>query len=271
MIPLTRANGEAAMNTRDEHPYCDYPAWKPPIDFDLATGEDHQCAYLPEQMMQTRYLFVSEIDGPSYHSFMDAGFRRSGDMIYQPICKGCRACLPLRVPVDQFAMNKSQRRCFRRNSDLTITRAEPIFSKEKYALYLRYQEEWHGRGSSAADLKQFLYDSPTDSVEFEYRDLNGELLAVGICDIAETFLSSVYFYFDPHESERSLGTFGALHELEVSKQLSIPHYYLGYWVKGCRSMRYKANFRPCEILWPDGCWRSLEDKDLSDGSEIVFL
>ena len=37
-----------------------------------------------------------------YHRFMDAGFRRSGKLVYQPVCRGCRACVPLRVPVATF-------------------------------------------------------------------------------------------------------------------------------------------------------------------------
>lgn len=252
------------MSSRDEHPSCDYPAWQPPMELDLESEGEHPCSYLPDRMMRTRYFLVSEIDGLSYQSFMDAGFRRSGDMIYQPICRGCRECLPLRVPVDQFTMSKSQRRCLKRNSDLSITHAEPVCTAEKYELYSRYQQEWHGRpegDTSAPGFAQFLYGSPTESLEFEYRDPAGRLLAVGICDTAATFLSSVYFYFEPAESQRCLGTFGALHELQTAKELSIPHYYLGYWVKGCRSMRYKANFRPCEVMCPDGKWRAMEGAD----------
>ncbi len=250
------------MSSLDEHSSCDYPAWKPPLDLPLESDWEHPCAYLPDRTAQTRYFLASSIDGRVYQTFMDAGFRRSGQVIYQPMCRGCRACLPLRVPVNQFTMNKSQRRCFRANSDLTITRAEPDCTPEKYELYSRYQLEWHGRlgdDTSAVAFERFLYDSPTESVEFEYRDREGRLLAVGICDIAETFLSSVYFYFEPGESQRSLGTFGAIHELQTARELSIPHYYLGYWVKACGAMRYKANFRPCEVLHPDGKWRAVED------------
>ena len=152
---------------RKEHPSCDYPAWQPPIELDLVTGGEYPCSYLPDRMAQTRYFLVSEIDGLSYQSFMDAGFRRSGDMIYQPVCRGCRACLPLRVPVAQFAMNKSQRRCLKRNSDLSVGFAEPVCTAEKFDLYARYQRDWHSRpadDTSPLDLERFLYDSPTESL-----------------------------------------------------------------------------------------------------------
>jgi arginine-tRNA-protein transferase len=81
------------------------------------------------------------------------------------------------------------------------------------------------------------------------------LLAVGICDMSPLSLSSVYFYFDPSESRRGLGTFGALREIAFTRQHQIPHYYLGYYVSGCGAMEYKAPFRPNEILCTDGIWR----------------
>jgi arginine-tRNA-protein transferase len=38
----------------------------------------------------------------------------------------------------------------------------------------------------------------------------------------------------------------------------LPYAYLGYFVKGCRSMEYKGHFKPSEILYPDGTWRLVE-------------
>src|SRR5581483_6440443 len=105
----------------------------------------------------------------------------------------------------------------------------------------------------------FLYDSPLPStVEFEYRDASTRLLAVGICDVCPHSLSSVYFYFDPNESRRGLGTFGALKEIEFAGNVGVPYYYLGYWVSGCGAMDYKKNFKPAEILEYDGVWRRMD-------------
>jgi arginine-tRNA-protein transferase len=198
--------------------------------------------------------------GEVYHRFMDAGFRRSGKLMYQPVCSGCRACVSLRVPVSTFAASKSQRRCWRKNQDLSITSGEPDATEEKFELYRRYATGWHGKPAQEEDwetFESFLYDSPVETVEFCYRDSSGKLLAVGICDVCEHSLSSVYFYHDPSEQKRGLGTFGALHEIETARASGIPHYYLGYWVAGCGAMQYKAHFRPCEVLEPDGVWRPL--------------
>lgn len=40
------------------------------------------------------------------------------------------------------------------------------------------------------------------------------LVAVGVVDITETALSSVYYFYDPIFEEFNFGTFGALVEIE---------------------------------------------------------
>jgi arginine-tRNA-protein transferase len=198
----------------------------------------------------------------TYHRFMDAGFRRSGKLVYQPVCRGCRACVSIRLPVADFRPSKSQRRCRRRNQDLLVTAGPAQSSDEKYDLYLRYVVGRHGRTAVEEDresFERFLYDSPVDTREFCYRDPAGRLLAVGLCDASPQSLSSVYFYFDPAEVRRGLGTFGVLYEIESAARLGIPYYYLGYWVDGCAAMEYKADYRPAEVLHPDGVWRPVGD------------
>jgi arginyl-tRNA--protein-N-Asp/Glu arginylyltransferase len=198
-----------------------------------------------------------------YHAFMDAGFRRSGRLIYQPICGGCRACVPIRLAVDQFVPGKSQRRLMRKNANISIATDFPRSSDEKFALYCRYLRQWHGEAEqSRGDFERFLYDSPVNTIEFTYRDSSGELLAVGICDVCAASLSSVYFYFEPSRASQSLGTYGVLQEIEYARSLGIPYYYLGYWVHGCRSMQYKADFAPAELLATDGRWKAASTRDI---------
>ena len=201
-------------------------------------------------------LLTRRMPAETYTAFMDANFRRSGSIVYQPTCAGCRACQSLRVLTHDFSMSKSQRRCWRKNRDLSVTVSKPEASEEKFQIYLRYLREWHERDDSDYDdFCDFLYISPVDTIEFEYRDLGGRLLAVGICDRSAAALSSVYFYFDTRERNRNLGTFGALWEIAWAAQHNIPHYYLGYFVPGCASMQYKASFHPHQLLGSDGIWR----------------
>ena len=245
------------------------PPLPPPRAVRLTVLPPHACPYLPGRTATLRAFSVGRLDPDLYHGFMDAGFRRSGRMVYQPVCDGCRRCVPIRVPTDRFRPDKTQRRCVRRNADLTVTPGPPTLTDEKLELYRRYVSQWHDKPGGDADadadtdavngrasLEAFLYASPVATKEFAYRDGDGRLLAVGIADVCRRSVSSVYFYFDPDHRGRSLGTFGACHEIAWAAAAGIPHYYLGYWVSGCRKMAYKANFRPYELLGPDAAWRS---------------
>ncbi len=235
-----------------------WPSWPLPVRQPFTVTPRQTCGYLPGRLSTFRAFHADRISGEEYQRLLDAGFRRSGSIIYQPMCARCRDCIPLRVPADRFAPTKSQRRVLRKNLGMNVTVAAPVPTQEKWELYERYQREWHKKVSPEDDFAgfiQFLYQSPVDSLEFTYRDRWDNLVGVGICDICPKSLSSVYFYFDPRRSAQSLGTYSALYEIQWAKDHQLVHWYAGYWIKECPTMNYKSRFRPCEILSTDGIWR----------------
>ena len=237
-----------------------WPAWPLPVLDDrrpLTTTTDHECSYFPKRPASFRAFEAAALSPEAYQACMDAGFRRSGRIVYQPVCPGCRMCVPLRVPVEKLELSKSQRRVMRKNSDIQVRAGKPEPTAEKWRLYERYQKEWHD-GQQAGDpigFVRFLYQSPVETLEFEYRDAAGQLLGVGLCDVSKKSISSVYFYFDPAQRARSIGTFSALYEMLWAREMHIPYWYGGYWVDGCATMSYKIRFRSCEVLSTDGVWR----------------
>ena len=239
---------------------CPYPAAPPPVPVQMVVPAASPCPYLPDRESLNRAFAAEALPGELYHDFMDRGFRRAGHVFYQPVCRGCRACLPIRVRCADFRPSKTQRRRWKSNLDLSLSIAPPRASEEKFALYTSYLRAKHNRACDGDDAREefelFLYATPVDTLEFEHRDPSGKLVAVGICDITSRSLSSVYFYYDPSERGRSLGVFGALAEIEFAREAGIPYYYLGFWIDGCASMAYKDDFRPNEILHPDGAWRA---------------
>jgi len=241
--------------------FSHYPGLPFPFGADLPVSAEQPCPYRPDRLSRSRAFAMEEMPPSAYHRLMDAGFRRSGEYFYQPICRGCRACVPLRVPVPAFAPSASQRRVCRRNADLRITVAPVDYRDEDFALYRRYSREWHGKDVSDDDYTAFLVDSPVATAAFRYRDAAGRLLAVGICDVCDESLSSVYFFFDPGEASRGLGTYGAVQEIAWAAGHQIPYYYLGFWINDCAAMSYKARFRPYELLGTDGVWRSSGTED----------
>lgn len=246
-----------------------YPAIPAPARVSLRVMEPHDCAYLAGRVATTRGIWVSADDGEGYQRFMDAGFRRSGNIVYQPVCAGCRACTSLRIDAESFHLTPSQRRIMRRNADLTVGIAAPELTGERVDLYRRYLAGQHpskadnrevttgdtNGETTEEDLRSFLYTSPVPTAEMTYRDPAGKLVAVGIVDITPGAISSVYFYWDPAERRRSLGTFSALRELALTRDSGRRWYHLGYWVAGSPAMDYKARLGDHEILGTDGQWR----------------
>ncbi len=215
------------------------------------------CSYLPGRVAVDEAWLAPALLVGLYRDLMDRNYRRSGHVVYRPRCPDCRLCRQIRVPIDTFRASRSQRRCQRRNADLRALVQRPVLTEQKVGLYARYLAHQHRSGeqaSDAASLRDFLYRSCVDTIEVEYRDSDDRLLAVSLVDVDGDALSSVYHYFDPDHRDRSLGTFSALAEIEAGRAHGLSYYYLGYWIQGCRTMEYKARFRPHEVL-VDGEWR----------------
>lgn len=78
------------------------------------------------------------------------------------------------------------------------------------------------------------------------------LIAAAVVDLLDNGISAIYTYFDPKESHRSLGTFAILSQIELARSLQLEYLYLGYWIKQCHKMSYKAKFRPLEMFIKNG-------------------
>ena len=223
------------------------------------TGE-HPCGYWPER--QARDLVLDPQDerlGALYPMALTWGFRRSGDLVYRPHCEGCRACVPVRIPVERFVPNRSQRRCAKRNMDLRARELPLVLFDEHFELYQRYQAARHAGGGMDHDSHEqyanFLLQSRVDSRLIEFTE-HGELRMVSIIDILNDGVSSVYTFYDPDIPGAGFGTYNILWQIAQCSANNLPYLYLGYWIRESRKMAYKADFRPIEGLL-DGVWQEL--------------
>lgn len=218
-------------------------------------GPPFPCSYLPDRLARHQTLLAGTLAPGVYHALMDLNFRRLGGLVYRPACDACVACRQIRVPVASFAPSRAQRRCRARNADVAIVTGAPSLTDEKADLYRRYLTRRHDgqMDGSAGELERFLYTECARSIETCYR-LDGRLVAVGIADVEPQALSAVYCYFDPDRSERGLGVLNVLCLIDEARRRDVPWVYLGYFVAGSRTMAYKAGYRPCEALTPDGRW-----------------
>lgn len=214
--------------------------------------QPHPCSYLPEEQATTLFLDPSQpMDEVLYAELSELGFRRSGDHLYRPHCQRCNACLPARVPVAAFKPDRQQRRILKRNADLQVSCARPAFSEEYYELYSRYIDQRHADGDmyppDREQFSTFLVRDLAFSHFYEFR-AEGRLLAVAATDRLPNGLSAVYTFFDPEDERRSLGRYAILWQIGEASRLGLAALYLGYWIKSCRKMNYKTQYRPIELF-----------------------
>ncbi|KAG8644890.1 arginyl-tRNA--protein transferase 1 isoform X2 [Manihot esculenta] len=159
----------------------------------------------------------------------------------------------------------------RRKLEIHLKRSS--FDPEEFALYRRYQIKVHNDTPdhvTESSYRRFLVDTPLVFVPpsgdgrvppcgfgsfHQQYVVDGKLIAVGVVDILPKCLSSKYLFWDPDFAFLSLGKYSALQEIGWVKENqvhcpSLQYYYLGYYIHSCSKMRYKAAYRPSELLCP---------------------
>jgi arginine-tRNA-protein transferase len=231
------------------------------ISIELLRTENHPCSYLPGLQARSLVAVPAQIvDARIYNAMIQDGFRRSGGLVYRPDCAHCQACQPVRLRVQDIAIDRSQRRALKRHNNLEARELPLLFIDEHYALYQRYQKTRHAGGGMDEDDEEqyirFLMQSQVDTRLIEFRE-DGQLRLVSVIDVLADGLSSVYTFFDPDIPNASFGTFNILWQAATCRQLGLPYLYLGYWIAQSPKMAYKANFQPLEIL-KNGRWQAFE-------------
>lgn len=123
--------------------------------------------------------------------------------------------------------------------------------------------------------------------------LDGKLIAVGVLDVLPKCLTTVYFFYDPDYAFLNLGTYSALTEISMVRQLNkhvvdrslgnpLTDYYLGFYVHESKKMHYKTKFKPSFILCSrthryvptEICLEKLKDRkyaDFADGTDEMAV
>ncbi len=222
------------------------------------------CGYLAGQTWRFENEYVAALSPAEYEERLRQGWRRFGHLLFRPACRTCTACRSLRVDVARFRPNRSQRRNRKLNEGtIRLSIGPPAITRQKLELYDRFHAHqaiakgWPDHGpKDAAGYRNSFTVNPMPVEEWRYT-LAGRLVGVGYVDRLPAGLSAIYFFYDPADRDRGLGTWNVLTLIARAADLKLPHVYLGYHVAGSASLEYKANFAPNEVLGTDGVWRLL--------------
>lgn len=233
----------------------------PPLLQQIVEGPS-PCQYLGDRQATTDNRIIVGDTVEQLEAMLVRGWRRFGPVHFRPACTPCGECVPLRVPVGDFQPSRAQRRSARACADLRVVVGPPRVDAERLALYRawhRHREEmraWEPNDLQARDYwLQLAYPHPAAREIAYYDDAPAaagagppRLVGVGICDETPRAWNAAYFFYDPAYARRSLGVANILRQIREARARGIPHVYLGFRVMPCQSMRYKAAFRPHELL-----------------------
>ena len=229
----------------------------------------YACGYLPNQLAQSLIATPHHlVDAIIYSGLIQQGFRRSGKFAYRPHCENCNACIAVRVVLQDFVPNRSQKRAFKLHAGLSA-RVMPLgYVESHFALYTAYQAARHPDDNlkkqaeahrtahiqnEADEYRHFLCQSNVESLMIEFSDANNQVKIVSVIDIVNDGVSAVYTFYDTSEPKASFGTYSIMWLTEWTKMLGLPYFYLGYWIEKSQKMAYKQAFKPQQKLI-DGEW-----------------
>jgi len=224
------------------------------------------CPYLAGKEERKVFTHLVGERAPELNDLLThGGFRRSQSIAYRPACEACRACVSVRVVVDDFRPTRSMRRVLDRNADVVGEMRAAVPTSEQYSVFRGYLDSRHHDGGMAdmtvLDYAMMVEDSHVTTKIVEYRVRGeagrpGDLLAVGLTDVLGDGLSMVYSFYEPDVADRSLGTLMILDHIARARRMGLAYVYLGYWVRGSRKMDYKGRFLPQERLMAEGWVRA---------------
>lgn len=182
-------------------------------------------------------------------------FYRYSLSLYDAYEDDIRRVLPLRIRLKNFSFSKSQRRTLRRNADLRCVVRPIKITEESNDLFHRHKVRFERSipDSIYCFLSEEPATEPAHASELAVYD-GTRLVAVSYFDEGIKATSGIYAAFDPEMTERRLGIFTMLKEIEYSMGTGRNFYYPGFAYEGESFYDYKKRFRALEVFDWQGSW-----------------
>lgn len=240
-----------------------------------------RCSYLGDRLASLEYRVLVDVREAELDTLLEHGWRRFGPGYFRPACSPCAECISIRLPVAELEPSKTQRRIIRAGSRFRAEVGPVQVDPTRLALYASWHagrertRNWEPSPLDEDDYaRQFGFPHPC-AREIAYYDDHPpgaqagagggadapRLVGVGLCDETDRAWSAIYFFYDPAYARYSPGVLHVLTLADHVRQQGKRHLYLGFRIEGCASMRYKALFRPHELLVgrpaldETPCWR----------------
>jgi len=218
----------------------------------LFVSIDIKCPYGLPAVARFHQATFAPLSERAMELFLSAGYRRNGNCLYDMRCPACSSCIPIRLHPAEFRPNRNQKRTLKKNQDVEMGILPLQPDRETMNLCEKFLKHRYPRENNNASgyYRDFFLNTIVNSAQIQYR-IDGRLVGTAIVDIGYKWLNAVYFYFDPDESSRSLGTYNVLQLIDLCLEWEVEYLYLGYLIYSVPAMSYKKNFRPYYILSED--------------------
>ncbi len=205
---------------------------------------------------------VPRVTETQLDALLAGGWRHFGTYFFRysemTSSSGLRHTQPLRMRLENFGMNRSQRRNWKNNQHLRVTIGPAKIDASKKHLFdlhaTRFSE------NVPETLEDFIGPhperGPCDTREILVWDAD-TLLAAHYLDIGQISTSSAYSVYDPAYLDRGLGTLTILLAIKYSKRLGKRFYYPGYATREPSHYDYKKSFAALEYFDWCGHWLEL--------------
>jgi arginine-tRNA-protein transferase len=211
---------------------------------------NEKCSYLQNREQTMHYKLIQKCSPEKNQALIERGFRRFGLAFFRPICSQCNECKSIKIDAKNYIFSKSARRIMRKAKDIRTYIQQPSLTHmhlelfEKYHRYMHHKKGWEYHDTTA----EHYYNSFVSGYEdFGYEVLyfyEDKLIGVDLIDILEDGISSIYFYYDPDFASYSLGKLSLYNQIKYAQSRNKSWIYLGYYVKDCPSLAYKAEYKP---------------------------
>ncbi|MCB1650480.1 MAG: hypothetical protein KDI46_00340 [Alphaproteobacteria bacterium] len=242
-------------------------------------------------LLEDRKATLKEFTGTGIPvgQFLEAGALSSSPNLAFNTCASCTTCIPCRIAVDRFEMNRSQKRSFKKNSDLSVIfstetpnahmleQHADLFAKHKSARNLqplgKEAKETEAKTIESKDrafLKLKIENAKSSTLLFvEAHHANGNLAGAAVMRQDFPHIVLEHVYYETQNPNRSLGTFlilnciNSIEAIATYKEKKDSYLYLGTWMTDEKKrLHYKKMFNgphhAFEILTKRG-WKALDN------------